>query len=75
MIQVLLVGGTGTLGSRIARHLVADERVQTTLLVRPASATEPARRAMLQGFVSRGARIIEGDLADADVLAAATASD
>ena len=67
--DVLLVGATGTLGSRIAHHLLADGAT-LRLLARPAR--DPRRTAALDELVNRGATVVEGDLGDPDSLTKAT---
>lgn len=68
--DVLLVGATGTLGSRIAHHLLTDGAT-LRLLTRPGG-SDPRRTAALAQLVDRGATLVEGDLADPDSLAKAT---
>ena len=58
---VLLAGATGMLGSRIAHHLLHQPEARVWLLAR---AGDAAKRAALGPLLSRGAEIIEGDLAD-----------
>lgn len=70
--DVLVVGATGTLGSRIATHLIADGAA-VRLLTRPATQIDPARAATLAPLIAAGATMVEGDLADVDSLAKATA--
>lgn len=70
--SVLLVGATGTLGSRIAAHLLEDGNTQTHLLVRSLTPTDPGKAAALLDCVRKGAVLVEGDLHDPGSLAAAT---
>lgn len=66
--KVLLAGGTGMLGSRIAHHLLSRLGVRVRLLVR-----DPAgKTAALEPLLSCGAELIEGDLADLGSLDRAT---
>ena len=66
---VLLAGATGMLGSQIARHLLDQPDARIRLLVRSGDA---AKRAALDPLLSRGAELIEGDLADPASLDRAT---
>ena len=59
---VLLAGATGMLGSQIARHLLDQPEARVRLLVRGADAVQ--KRVALDPLLTRGAEIIEGDLAD-----------
>lgn len=68
---VLLAGGTGMLGGRIAAHLAEDPRAALRLLVRPGAAQDPARAARLRDLTARGARTVEADLTDRAALDAA----
>ena len=67
---VLLAGATGMLGSQIARHLLDQPEARLRLLVRGGDATQ--KRAALDPLLTRGAEIIEGDLADRASLDRAT---
>ena len=58
---VLLAGATGMLGSRIAHYLLHQPEARIRLLVR---AGDAGKRAALGPLLTRGAEIIEGDLAD-----------
>jgi uncharacterized protein YbjT (DUF2867 family) len=66
---VLLAGATGMLGSQIARRLLDQPGVRLRLLVRGADAR---KRAALDPLLTRGAEVIEGDLADRASLDRAT---
>jgi len=68
---VLLVGATGTLGSQIAEVLL-EEEVDLRLLVRTATASDPAKSAHLARLTDRGATLVVGDVTDSDSLEAAT---
>ena len=72
MTSVLLVGGTGTLGGRIADKLLDNGNAELRLLVRQATPTDPDKAAALTGFTGRGATLVEGDLSDPVSLNAAT---
>lgn len=63
-MQVLLTGATGFVGGRLAERLL-DEGAHVTALVR-----DPGKAAPL---AKRGARLVEGSLADRDALARACA--
>ncbi len=67
---VLLAGATGMLGSQIARHLLDQPDARIRLLVRGGDAAR--KRASLDPLLTRGAEIIEGDLADRASLDRAT---
>jgi uncharacterized protein YbjT (DUF2867 family) len=67
---VLLAGATGMLGSQIAHQLLNQPEARVRLLVR-GDATA-AKRAALDPMLTRGAEIIEGDLADRASLDRAT---
>ncbi len=66
---VLLAGATGMLGSQIARQLLDQPEARVRLLIRSGDA---AKRAALDSLLTRGAEIIEGDLADRASLDRAT---
>ncbi|GAA5235247.1 NAD-dependent epimerase/dehydratase family protein [Verticiella sediminum] len=59
---ILVAGATGMLGSRIAHHLLEREDAIVRLLLRPG--LEGKKRATADELVTRGAEVIEGDLAD-----------
>ncbi|KAL6850200.1 hypothetical protein ACP4OV_020827 [Aristida adscensionis] len=68
--RILVVGGTGCLG----RHVVAaSARLghPTSVLVRDAAPSDPARAALLRSFQDAGATLVEGDLYDHGSLVAA----
>ena len=67
---VLLVGATGMLGRRIARHLLDQPEARLRLLVRGGDAA--GKRAALDPLLARGAEIMGGDLADRASLDRAT---
>ncbi len=66
---VLLAGATGMLGSQIARRLLDQPGACVRLLIRSG---DTAKRAALDPLLTRGAEIIEGDLADRASLDRAT---
>lgn len=70
---VLLVGATGTLGHRIAAHLVSQPTTTLRLLVRPGAVQDPAKNALLEQLGAVGARTVEGSLDDPASLDAAVA--
>ena len=59
---VLLAGATGMLGSQIAHYLLDQPEARLRLLVRGGDAAK--KRAALDPLLTRGAELIEGDLAD-----------
>ena len=67
---VLLVGATGMLGSRIARYLLDQPEARVRRLVRGGGTG--AKRSTLDPLLTRGAEIIEGNVADAASLDRAT---
>ena len=67
---VLLAGATGMLGSQIARYLLDQPEARLRLLVRGGDAAD--KRKALDPLLTRGAEIIEGDLADRASLDRAT---
>lgn len=66
---VLLAGATGMLGSQIARRLLDQPGARVRLLIRSG---DTAKRAALDPLLTRGAEVIEGDLADRASLDRAT---
>ncbi len=65
---ILIAGGTGMLGGRIADHLLDSSKARIRLLVRDPSAS----RDKLEPLVKAGAELIEGDLSDPASLDRAT---
>lgn len=65
---VLLAGATGTLGGRIAHHLLAVPGTRVRLLMRNATVRGDA----IAALVAAGAELIEGDLTDPPSLDRAT---
>jgi uncharacterized protein YbjT (DUF2867 family) len=65
---ILIVGATGMLGSRITHHMLDQPDARVRLLVRNMAAKAEA----LRPHTSKGAELIEGDLADAASLGRAT---
>jgi nucleoside-diphosphate-sugar epimerase len=72
MTTVLLSGPTGTLGARIAHHLLAEPDVHLRVLVRDPRPADPEKRQALTELLDRGARIALGDLTDGASLHSAT---
>lgn len=73
---VLVAGATGTLGSRIATHLLTQPDVSVRLLVRPsghASSRSVDAARILDTLVAQGAVVVAGDVTDPSSLPAATA--
>jgi uncharacterized protein YbjT (DUF2867 family) len=69
--RVLLVGGTGMLGSEIA-HQLLDRQAELRLLVRDIAPRDAAKRALLGGMADRGAEIVAGAMDDVSALLEAT---
>lgn len=76
MVNVLVAGATGMLGSRIAHHLLDEPGVaqggKLGLLVRDGSLDDPAKKAGIDDLVALGAVVVPGDLQDDGALAEAT---
>ena len=68
---VLLAGGTGMLGTHIARHLL-DSDARLRLLVRDAAPRDAGKRVLLHGLADRGAEIVAGAVDDPRALLDAT---
>ncbi|MFJ5264997.1 type I polyketide synthase [Streptomyces sp. NPDC088387] len=68
---VLVTGGTGTLGSLLARHLVANHGVRRLLLVSRGGPDAPGAAELVADLTAQGAhvRIAACDTADRDALA------
>ncbi|RLK24966.1 acyl transferase domain-containing protein [Micromonospora sp. M71_S20] len=69
---VLLTGATGALGGLLARHLVARHKVRHLLLVSRRGPDAPGAAELLTELTELGAqaRLVAGDVADRDSLAA-----
>ena len=68
--KILLVGGTGMLGSHVARHLVKQPEASLRLLIRPGGAAKA--KDTLKPLLADGAEVFEGDLSDRASLDRAT---
>ncbi|MEU7024035.1 type I polyketide synthase [Streptomyces sp. NPDC046203] len=68
---VLITGGTGLLGARLARHLVAEHGVRHLLLTSRRGAEAPGARALSEELTKLGAdvRLAAVDVADREALA------
>ena len=69
---VLVAGGTGMLGGRIAAHLLEEPGIQLRLLLRPGTLQDPTKGPALEPLLRGGATTAEGELSDATSLEAAT---
>ncbi len=67
---ILLVGATGMLGGRVARHLLEQPHAHIRLLVRASEDDE--KESALASLRDRGAKVVEGDLSDRASLDRAT---
>lgn len=73
MTTVLVAGGTGMLGSRIAERLLDRDGVAVRLLLRDGWERDADKRARIAPLVARGATVALGDVLRPDTLGAATA--
>lgn len=73
MTTVLIAGGTGMLGSLVARYLLEQDDVKVRLLIRDSAQSDPSRTAVIDALVADGAIVVAGDLADPKSLDLATA--
>lgn len=69
---VLVAGATGTLGNRIATHLLDQDDVDVRLLLRETVPTNPAKAEAIGALTARGATVAVGDVTDPASLNAAT---
>ncbi|WP_208035751.1 type I polyketide synthase [Streptomyces cyanogenus] len=69
---VLITGGTGGLGSALARHLVAERGVRKLLLVSRRGPEAPGARELTAGLTEQGADVtlVACDMTDRDAVAA-----
>ena len=68
----LLVGATGMLGSRIARHLLDGADTRVRLMLRAGAADDAKNKDVLKPLLDGGAQVVEGDLTDRASLDRAT---
>jgi uncharacterized protein YbjT (DUF2867 family) len=59
---VLLVGGTGNLGSKIATELARKDDITLRALVRSRTASDPKKQSPIDHLAKLGAELVEGDL-------------
>jgi acyl carrier protein len=73
---VLVVGGTGTLGGQVARHLVAEHGMRHLLLLSRGGPAAPGAGELVADLEAMGAQVraVAGDVADRAALAGALAS-
>ena len=73
MIQkVLIAGATGTLGGRIAYHLLRQSDTELRLLIRPDSLSDLRKASRISSLIERGAVVAHGDLTNRASLENAT---
>lgn len=68
----LLVGATGMLGSRIARHLLDGANTRVRLMLRAGATDDAKNKDVLKPLLDAGSQVVEGDLADRASLDRAT---
>ncbi len=61
---ILLVGASGMLGSRIARHLLDQPDTRVRLMLRAGATDDTKNKDALKPLLDGGAQVVEGDLAD-----------
>ncbi|MBD2102540.1 NmrA family NAD(P)-binding protein [Leptolyngbya sp. FACHB-261] len=59
---IVLLVGTGLLGSQIAHAILDKGAMELRILVRPGSLSDPAKAEKLEAFRARGATFVEGDM-------------
>lgn len=69
---ILLVGASGMLGSRIARHLIDQPETRVRLMLRAGATDDVKNKARLKPLLDGGAQVVEGDLSDRASLDRAT---
>ena len=65
---VLVAGATGTLGGRIAHHLLARPGVTVRVLIRDTAVADAGKKEILRALEAQGASVAIGDVADRDSL-------
>ncbi|TPG37283.1 NmrA family NAD(P)-binding protein [Mycolicibacterium hodleri] len=70
--SVLMAGSTGTLGSRIAHHLLAQPAVDLRLLLRKGVMSDPVKKQAVHALQAQGAHTVSGDVTDPESLRQAT---
>ena len=73
MKSVVLLAGTGLLGSQIAHALLDKGAMELRILARPGSLNDPAKAEKLESFRTKGATFVEGDMMLPSSLPAAVA--
>jgi len=69
---ILVVGASGMLGSRIARHLLDGADTRVRLMLRAGATDDAKNKNRLKPLLDGGAQVVEGDLADRASLDRAT---
>lgn len=61
-VSVLIIGANGTLGSKITKHALANDRLEVSILVRDLEKSKE----LVKEVESQGGKVFKGDIADAN---------